>query len=237
MNNMNRYSARVILLIFMVAISPAIFADGYCIEGGSWGYGNAIEESNKQKVADYLDKGQDIDGTDCLGKTGLIIAIQNNNREMVEYLVDKNADINARAKRVDQLPLSAAVMMGNLEMVDYLLSRGAVVDAMLTRSNKTGFTALMFAANKGRLDILKTLLSNGADPSLKMRYEKKDGQLHFGQSALDLAAKKNHKHIVRELILAGAKVNMERLQSYKFHYEHMEELIGYINSLRPEEAK
>ena len=62
-----------------------------------------------------------------------------------------------------------------------------------------GFTLLSIAADKGRADIVKVLLQNGADPN---RVAEPD----FGRSSLKRAAIKGHMDVVEVLLESGANV-------------------------------
>ena len=73
-------------------------------------------------------------------------AIKNNDREMVDLLLEYNADINSR------YPILLAIKDNNAEMVKYLLDRGAkVVSAMLSYTSSP--------------EVIKLLLAAGADPT------------------------------------------------------------------------
>jgi ankyrin repeat protein len=68
-----------------------------------------------------------------------------------------------------------------------LLDRGADPN---TRGTLEGFTALMTAAAEGQLDVVRLLLSRGADPSVKDE---------DGDTAMSFALEKGHPEVAELL--------------------------------------
>jgi hypothetical protein len=68
----------------------------------------------------------------------------------------------------------------------------------LWTSLDNGDTALMLAAQRGRLDLVDTLLKGGADPQRTNR---------FGKTALMFAAERGDLAVMRALLAAGARVD------------------------------
>lgn len=69
----------------------------------------------------------------------------------------------------------------------------------INSTNNDGDTALMKAADDGKLDAVKTLLSSGANVNARNE---------SGETALMLAADEGHTEIVKELIAAGADIHL-----------------------------
>lgn len=86
-------------------------------------------------------------------------------------------------------PLSYASYQGHERIVRFLLERGARVDADADGENGTTYinTPLMMAAMMGRFDAVRRLLQAGADARIRV---------HQGHTALELAAKYNHRNLV-----------------------------------------
>ena len=82
------------------------------------------------------------------------------------------------------------------EVCDLLIGKGANVNDQLTGPDATGWTSLMFACSNGNLDLVKYLISEGANVNLKAE---------DGTSALSLAIKDNNEEITRILKDKGAK--------------------------------
>lgn len=70
----------------------------------------------------------DIDCSDAFSCTGLFWAAANNHKSIVEYLIEKGANLNAGAG-VGGTPLARAAYEGHVEVVELLIAKGADVNA------------------------------------------------------------------------------------------------------------
>ncbi len=118
----------------------------------------------------------------------LINAVKSGNLEGVEAALSKGADVN-HATNEDMTALSLAARDGHEGIVRVLLEHKA--DA------NRGYP-LLFAMDKGRINIVKILIEAGADPN------EAD---NFGHSALMEAAMLGYTQTVRLLLKAGADIN------------------------------
>ena len=107
--------------------------------------------------------------------TPLHWAVETNNLEIVNLLIDAGANVNA-ATRYKITPLSLACTNGNAAIIERLLKAG--VDPNST--SEEGQTALMTAALNGKVDAIKMLLTHGAKVNATEPYK--------GQTALMWAA-------------------------------------------------
>ena len=82
---------------------------------------------------------------------------------VLEFLVEKGADVNARNDILNTALHFAARYDSSYFNVKYLISHGVDIDAQ----NSIGGTALMQAVATEQKDIVELLLSSGADPTLK----------------------------------------------------------------------
>jgi ankyrin repeat protein len=120
----------------------------------------------------------------------------------VELLIAKGADCNA--KGVDGMTAFIQSIFGILfgsvttEVCGLLLNEGADINAQLTGADATGWTALMFASSNGKSDLVKYLISKGADVHLKAK---------DGTTALSLAMKDKNDEIVKILKAKGANLS------------------------------
>ena len=113
-------------------------------------------------IVEYLvEKGADVNVMNYdsdSGKTALIYACEEGLVDVVKYLVQKNARINA----IDDNEMTAlmwACIKGSLDVVECLIQQNAKVDVM----DRNGMTALTHAYEGGSLHIMKYLLKKGAD--------------------------------------------------------------------------
>ena len=93
--------------------------------------------------------------------------------------------------------LLKAVNADDISRIKNLLNEGLDVNGM----NEDGWSALMVAASKGSMEILKLLIENGAALDVKNR--------QGGQTALIFAAHWGHTEVVRYLIAKGANLNVQ----------------------------
>ena len=153
---------------------------------------------NTATVKTLLKKGADVKAASTNGRTAMLLAESLGHAEVVKLLQDAGAP---RETSIALLPLEAYVPRYlvvnakrgrplNPQAALALLSRGAVVKA-------DGETALLFAAMRGDVKAVSSLLDNGAD--VNVRHED-------GWSGLMLAAVNGHSPVVQALLDKGANV-------------------------------
>lgn len=163
-------------------------------------------------VATYLvEEGAELEAVNHLGKTPLMIAIENEELECIKMLTAAGANINHRDKsrytplylavatgciaiilffahqshiKFDPNALYYAVMDNNLALVKTLVESGADVSAPSSHNDNP----LQCAARHDHFEILSYLLDHGADPNL----------------AISIVAKRGFEKSFRRLIEAGA---------------------------------
>ena len=134
--------------------------------------------------------------------TLLHVAAMVDNEENVLFLIHKGAEIQAKTGE-GYTPLHYAATNDNARNIQLLLKHGAHVNE---RSND-GATAIHFAASHGAEQALTTLVDNGGDLEIKI-----DDKL----TALDLSLNARDKGVVRILLSAGARLNVDDCTSLQF---------------------
>ncbi len=99
---------------------------------------------NLETVKYLILNGADIEATDKLGETALMLAARTGHLELVRHLIDNGANINHRDNR-DRTVLMYAVSNVHLEIVQYLVGKGADMNA----KNQYGENAVMLAGCAG----------------------------------------------------------------------------------------
>ena len=128
----------------------------------------------------------------AFGWTPLHMAAFAGNVENAKLLIDRGADIHARAKtRFRNTPLQTALLAGEYDTAKLLLDRGA--DPLIRQS--AGFTPMHEAALLGRIDLMQLLVDHGAEVNSKS---------DSGQTPLTEATRGKHDDAVAWLKAHGA---------------------------------
>ncbi|KAL8792524.1 MAG: hypothetical protein Q9195_004894 [Heterodermia aff. obscurata] len=152
----------------------------------------AAEHGHSQIVQLLLDHDANVNITTKWGETALCFAAKKDkNVDMVQMLLDNNADVDAMGTKCR--PIIAAAFKGSTAVLQLLIDRGANTEI----TNKAGRTALHVAANSGRERSVKVLLENNA------AIEAKDV---FGDTVLMYAIAGGSKHLVKLLLEKGANI-------------------------------
>lgn len=190
----------------------------------------AAMSGNIAAVRALLGQGANIEAIDdSCGCTALAGAAANGQADMVKFLLDKGAKIDA-GEGGSGTALFRAVEGDRTELVNLLLDKGANVDAadhmgttplmeaveknqpalvelLLQRGARTDTrdkngrrTALFRAAMAGNLEILNLLLDKGADAN---------AHLSDDDSALQIAAMNGRNEVVKDLLARGANTEIK----------------------------
>jgi len=165
----------------------------------------AVYKGDVDTVRRYLEQGGNVNakyGFD--GNTPLQRAAQNNNKDMVEMLIAKGADVNAKDKD-GNTPLQRAAQHNRKDVAELLIAKGADVNAKYNAKNKEDYTLLHWAAQNNSKDVAELLIVKGADVNAK----EKDGYTPLLQ-----AAWYNRKEVAELLIAKGADVNAKSNYGY-----------------------
>ena len=156
---------------------------------------DAVSENNIDLASKLIKQGANVNYSgDYWRRSALGFAVKNENKGLVQLLIDHGANVNVQDVH-GCTPLFNAAYRGNFEIVQILINHKADPN-----SGKYG-TPLIIAANWGYTEIVELLIKSGANLNKKEAVE-----LH---TALMEAAKNGHKKIVQLLIDAGADVNAE----------------------------
>lgn len=141
---------------------------------------DAITAGDIKTAAKLITNGANLNQT-LDGKTALHIAVENQNAEAVELLLNQDG-INVDAVGEDGFtPLMYACKEPNLEIVQMLLQRACSLHEV---EHLNGKTAIHFAVEGSSLEVIKLLIENGAD--LNAQDSNQDTALHIAMERRDL---------------------------------------------------
>ncbi len=164
---------------------------------------HAVRKGRFEIVRLLVQKGADIDAQRS-SNTPLAVALASKRYKIASFLIAGGANVNATMKPGFQGSLSVlekAVRLGRLELVRALLDKGAKVGHRVVDGSGdwAGYNALLFAAYRGHLDIVRLLVERGADLNAA------NGS---GQTALMIAASLGHTAVVDYLLKRKADVSV-----------------------------
>jgi ankyrin len=172
----------------------------------------AVTSGHIRSLHTLIDAGIDLNQANADFKTPLMQAAGQGDKEIVELLLNNNADpahevngvsaynlaMEAGRPLVAHLIAEACVIRGiyndDPDLISISIKRGAYINI----PTPAGWTALIFASSQGNLMLAKELLAKRADPN---RAE------NDGWTPLHFAAHNGHKDIVDLLLNNGANAN------------------------------
>ncbi len=157
-----------------------------------------LKDKEWDRAFEKIEEGADVNGRDEKGRTPAFYCIENGNFTILNNLdsagkskVDPNAVDNAGMSL-----LHCAVLKKQDAIITYLLKVRACTPR--TQIKKTGASPLYDAARIGTYDMVKSLVTYGADPTVATK---------AGLTPLHQAAARGNLDMVKDLVQAGADVN------------------------------
>jgi ankyrin repeat protein len=146
---------------------------------------------------------------------GLLIAVKNASREIVEILLQHGAEVNT-SDEDGRTALHFTVSIRycdnvKVQMTKFLLSRGGNVNA----ETKTGQTPLHTAAKLGCVKVVEALLEYNADVNCTSEYDRTTLRIaaepkdKYGTTPLHFAATNGHVQCIGVLVKFGASIDCE----------------------------
>lgn len=108
-----------------------------------------------------LNAGAKVYPGNVFGETALMLATYAGHEPVVDMLLANGADVAANPGA--WTPLHYAAFAGHIHLANKFIVLGSIVDV----KTQNQLTPLMVSAMNGHLDIVQTLLKNGADPTLR----------------------------------------------------------------------
>ena len=146
-------------------------------------------------IRDYLSTSGDVNSKDLEGLTLLHKAAQNNSKDIVELLISKGADVNAR-DNASTTPLDRS---SNMDVASLLIARGArFSNQEHIAKDDQGHTLLHRAVQNKSKKLAELLIAQGANVNAKNNQ---------GDTPLHLAVPSNNKELAELLIAKRVDVN------------------------------
>ncbi|KAK7093850.1 E3 ubiquitin-protein ligase MIB2-like [Littorina saxatilis] len=161
----------------------------------------AAEQGDLNKVKAFVSKNKAKVNTRVKGNAVLHVASYHGHRDIVKYLLDNGAEVNAKDE--DGLtPLLFAIDGEQTSVIEELCKRGADKSA----ADKSGLTALHRAVDQELVECVRILVNNGAD--VNVQDKDLDTPMHD-------AIRKDNREIIKALLdcdkLDGTKTNKDKL--------------------------
>lgn len=147
------------------------------------------------------------------GKAPLYWACRDGQKEVVQFLIDLNVDINA-AEKYGDTPLHCAAERGQVEVIKLLIENGAYIKAVNVINHNT---PLHLAADHGHSAVAEILIGKGASADA----------IAPGYAPLHGAVKKNHREVVKILIAQKANLDIVDTTHYNYTPLHYASDCGY----------
>lgn len=163
------------------------------------------------------------EGLHGAGQRPLHVAAKMNCLSTVEYLLEKEAEVQAKDKDPGYTPLHLAAVHGHLEIVDALVQKQAQVDT----TDNLGITALHSASAGGHAPVVKFLMEQGSDIQALTADEAKP---------IHMAASVGHKSVVELLIALGAEVHGDQKGSVPIQQAALGGHVGVVAALVEKKA-
>lgn len=160
----------------------------------------AAEAGDTTTVLRRIQEGADINGRDDRGRTAVMAATHGNQADTVRVLIEAGADINIRDNRMDN-PFLYAGAEGLLDILKLTIDAGA--DTKLT--NRFGGTALIPAAERGHVEIVRELLTR---TDVDVNHINNLGWTALLEAIILSDGGERHQQIVQLLVDHGADVNL-----------------------------
>lgn len=167
---------------------------------------DAVKQGNLDKIREMVAGGQNIEAKDedSLGQTALGWAAFIGYEDIVDYLIEQGADVRATDRGDVYNTLKSAALGKNTAIVRKLHEKlKDETDLNDQTVESDGETLLMVAASNNRLETVKYLLEQGADPNLVTTQTNKKA-FSYDQSALSYACMRGYADMQKLLIEHGA---------------------------------
>ena len=183
---------------------------------------------NLQHCELLLQRGLSVNTTDSEGRTALFYAVQHEQRRIIEFLLNKGADVNLRDNKTGQTPLHSLAAMGKEALITLLFRKtGHIVDMNVMEFGVEGLTPIHIACQNGHDGVVRLLLTLAQTVHV-------DSLSRMGKTPLIYAAQHNHLPVIRVLAEHSADVNIKSVNEEgltALHYAVKNNSITIVSAL------
>ena len=169
---------------------------------------DAVKSGELSQVVAIVNKTEDLNTRDVLGRTALHWAIELNAPAMARVLIGQGADFEQK-DNAGKAPLHVAAEAGNVEIAQLLLEQGTACLNETTLPLHGGsvgqWTPLHLACLNGHPEMVRLLLEHGAD------LEVRDG---YRRTPLILTGQSKNAITAENLVAHGADINAAAIRNY-----------------------
>ena len=146
-----------------------------------------------------LDVNYNLEINEYSKSTPLIQAIEYKQTDIINYLLENNADVNLASELTGFTPLMAS--LNNIAIAELLIEKGADIEA----KDDDGINALVYASTYNNEEMVKFLLEKGADANTVCEIENE--HIDISPTPLMNAAYRGNTNIINMLLENGADIN------------------------------
>ena len=160
----------------------------------------AADRGDTAALAQALARGAPIDGLDTQGRSALMRATRARQAQAVAWMLQAGADVNLRDGQLDN-PFLYAGAEGDLAILRLAIAAGA--DTRLT--NRYGGTALIPAAERGHVEVVRELLTR---TDVDVNHVNRLGWTALLEAIVLSGGGPRHQQVVALLLAHGADPNL-----------------------------
>ena len=158
-----------------------------------------METIKKLIESKNLDVNYNLDIDEYSKSTPLIQAIKYKQTDIINYLLENNADVNLKEELTGFTPLMAS--LHDITITELLIEKGADIEA----KDDDGINALVYASTYNNEEMVKFLLEKGADANTVCEIENEHTDI--ASTPLMNAAYRGNTNIINMLLENGADIN------------------------------
>ena len=199
---------RYLLSLSVIFLSP-VFGNNTAHKIETSAIHEAVANGNFLNVQSFIANNVDVNLQTHDGQTPLHIASWSGHLKIIKYLLEQGANVNA-INRNGETPLHYA---DRKDTVELLIAKGANVNAQ----DYDKWTPLHFASQDGQLEVIQSLIENGANLYIKTKTSSLSNGNGEGKSEgntpLDLARQESNQSVIK--YLENAEKQESAVKSFK----------------------